>query len=1124
MLDNVLRIAIVGVGPRGLNVFERICANARQLGISAGVELVLIDSTRVGTGSVWRTDQPAHLLMNTVAEQVTIFTDDTVEMAGPVERGPSLYEWSNFLAKIGNFASLPSAALGVALRISPESYPPRAFYGHYLRWAFERTRDRYADWVRVREIVATVVDMRDGPGGFQELELDTGERLRGLHAVVLTQGHLAEAPPGASGSLTDTADRLGLTYIPPGNAADVDLNRIPEGDPVIIRGLGLTFFDYLALLTAGRGGRFTESETGLEYVASGREPLIVTGCRRGVPHHARGEHQKGVAGRYEPLLLNGDRIARLRHRARKFGDVSFRRDVWPHIAREVESVYYTRLIADRVSPHRLASFRDRYLIAPTAEDAEELLNRFGVPPQERWDWRTLADPTGGRYFTDPADFHAWLLAYLDADVQQAHLGNVHGPVKAALDVLRDLRNEVRLVVDHGGIAGSSYRDDLDRWYTPMNAFLSIGPPAHRISELAALIRAGVVRVAGPDMRVRADTRHECFVADSPLVGDSVASAHTLIDAWMPAPDLHRTADPLLRNLLRREEVRGYVIASPDGSRYRTGGLALSPGSYHPVDTVGRIHPRRYVFGVPTESVRWVTAAGARPGVNSVTLADGDAIAREILTAHRYEGPALPPNQRGVQRHSELGHDCERHHEMAVECGLLAPVGVGTPVESLLSDDAWIEAMLEVELALARAEARLGMVPGTVTDHLVVAVREHAFDAREIAQASRGAANPVVIFVERLHDAVADVDPVSANYVHYGSTSQDILDTATMVIAARVLAVLIADLDTIVGSLAELARRHRTTPIAGRTLAMHAVPTTFGAKVAVWMQGLLDARERLDRVRRTLPIQLGGAAGTLASYIECARCADSELSQAPAGEIMERLTREFAAELSLTVSATPWHTARTPIADLAAALALTSGTLGKLAVDVISQSRTETAELLEPAAPGRGESSAMPQKRNPVLSTMIRAAALQVPALASTLFGALLAEDERPAGAWHAEWQPLRECLLLVGGAAHTAVELAAGLMADADRMTENLSLTEGQIVAERLSIRLAPLLGKPIAKKALQAASFEARTTTRPLADILAECPDIAPHLTKPELAELLRPENYLGAAPDLVDRVLRRI
>ncbi|MEV6771182.1 3-carboxy-cis,cis-muconate cycloisomerase family FAD/NAD(P)-binding protein [Nocardia sp. NPDC051030] len=1107
MLDNVIRIAIVGMGPRGLNVFERICANARQLGNSAGVELLVIDSQRVGTGAVWRTDQSAHLLMNTVAEQVTIFTDDSVDMAGPVERGPSLHEWSDFLAKIGNFADLPGPAYHQALRITPDTYPPRYFYGHYLRWAFERTRDRYAEWAHVREIPATAVNLWDGPGGLQELELSTGERLRGIHAVVLTQGHLGEVRAEVPGSLADSARRSGLTYVAPANAADIDVDRIPEREPVLIRGLGLTFFDYLALLTVGRGGCFKECDGGLEYIASGREPSIVAGCRRGVPHHARGENQKGVDGRYTPLLLDAERIDRLRRRAKHLGDVSFRRDVWPLIAREVESVYYTALLADRISPQRLDSFRMRYLIAPTDDEASELLQRFGI--DTRWDWAALVDPTGGRHFADPAAYHEWLLAYLDADVREAQLGNVRGPVKAALDVLRDLRNEVRLVVDHGGIAGSSYRDDLDRWYTPMNAFLSIGPPASRIAELAALIRAGVVRVVGPGMRVRVDADRTRFVVESAQVDESMVVGRTLVDAWLPVPDVRCTADPLLRNLFQRAEVRAYVIASPDGNGYRTGGLAVAPGSHHLVDSQDRIHSRRFAFGVPTESVRWVTAAGPRPGVNSVTLADGDAIAREILTAHRYQHSSNSP---------------ERQGDMTIECGLLAPVSVGTPVESLVGDDAWIEAMLDVETALARAQSRLGMVPETLTEHLAIAVREHDFDPREIAEASRGAANPVVTFVERLHAAVADVDPASADYVHFGSTSQDILDTATMLIAARVLTVIVADLDDIVGALANLARRHRETPIAGRTLAMHAVPTTFGAKVAVWMQGLLDARDRLTGVRASLPVQLGGAAGTLASYVECARCTDSVLAQAPTGEIMERLTREFADELSLTVTATPWHTVRTPIADLASALALTSGVLGKFAVDVISQSRTEIAELAEPAATGRGESSAMPQKRNPVLSTMIRAAALQVPGLAATLFGSLLAEDERSAGAWHAEWQPLRDCLLLVGGAAHTAVELAEGLTADADRMIANLSLTEGQIVSERLAIRLAPLLGKPVAKKTLQSAAYESRSTARPLAEILAEHPDVAMHLTKEELAELLRPENYLGAAPDLVDRVLRRL
>ncbi|MFC9993577.1 FAD/NAD(P)-binding protein [Nocardia sp. NPDC127526] len=1107
MLDNVLRVAIVGIGPRGLNVFERICANARQLGISGGVELLLADSKSVGAGSVWRADQSPKLLMNTVAEQITIFTDDTVRMAGPVERGPSLYEWSNSLATMGNFARLPEYSYREALRITPQSYPPRYFYGHYLRWAFERTRNRYADRVRVREVVATAVDLRDGPGRLQELTLSTGERVRGLHAVVLTQGHLGELPAPEPGSLAHAARTLGLGYTPPANAADIDVDLIPEREPVLIRGLGLTFFDYLVLLTAGRGGRFKEADTGLEYVASGREPYIIAGCRRGVPHHARGENQKGVAGRHVPTLLDAERIDRLRSRARSSGDVSFRRDVWPLIAREVESVYYTALLDDRLGPRRRESFRARYLAAPAGREAAELLDRFHIPLAQRWNWAALADPTGGRRFAGPAAFHDWLLAYLDADVRQAELGNVRGPLKAALDVLRDLRNEVRLVVDHGGIAGSSYRDDLDRWYTPMNAFLSIGPPAHRIAELAALVRAGIVRVTGPGMRVRADAGSGCFLADSPRVDGSQVCGGHLIDAWLPVPDLRRTADPLLRRLLARDEVRGYAIGSPDGSSYRTGGLAVAPGSHRLLDARDRIHPRRFAFGVPTEAVRWVTAAGPRPGVNSVTLADGDRIAREILTDHR--------NETNSQ---------ERRNAMTIDRGLLSPVGVGTPAEALLGDDAWIEAMLAVEIALTRAESRLGMVPGEVAEHMAMAVRTHTFDAREIAEASRGAANPVVAFVERLHAAVAEIDPASANYVHYGSTSQDILDTATMVIAARVLAVIIADLDTILGSLAALARRHRTTPIAGRTLAMHAVPTTFGAKVAIWMQGLLDARDRLARVAAGLPVQLGGAAGTLASYIECARCADSDLAGATSAEITERLTREFAAELSLTVSATPWHTVRTPIADLAAALALTSGALGKLAVDVITQSRNETAELLEPAAAGRGESSAMPQKRNPVLSTMIRTAALQVPALTATLYGALLAEDERPAGAWHAEWRPLRDCLLLVGGAAHTAVELAAGLTADADRMTANLTLTDGQIVSERLAIRLAPLLGKPVAKKTLQSASYESQSTARPLADILAESPDIAVHLTKPELADLLRPANYLGAAPDLVDRVLERL
>lgn len=462
--------------------------------------------------------------------------------------------------------------------------------------------------------------------------------------------------------------------------------------------------------------------------------------------------------------------------------------------------------------------------------------------------------------------------------------------------------------------------------------------------------------------------------------------------------------------------------------------------------------------------------------------------------------------------------------MDFDKGLLAPVRAGVPMEALVSDDAWVEAMLDVELALARAQARLGIIPKDVVGHMTVAVGTHRFDTRAIAEAARGAANPVVAFVQHLQRMVAEVDPVSADYVHWGSTSQDIFDTATMLIAARALTAIIDDIDETVDALTGLGHRHRNTPIAARTLGMHAVPTTFGARVASWVQGLLDAGDRLRQVREhRLPVQLGGAAGTFASYVECARRSGGELADADAAEIFARLTDEFAAELSLAPSVAPWHSVRTPIADLAAALTTASGALGKFAVDVISQSRTEVMEVFEPAAAGRGESSAMPQKRNPVLATLIRSASLQVPALASTLFMAMLAEDERSPGAWHAEWQPLRDCLLLLGGSAHTAAELAGGLSADPERMRQCLALSGGQLVSERLSIHLTPLLGRVQAKKVLQTAAFEAAESGRSLVDVLAANAMVRNHLEVAEIRELLQPENYLGVAPDLIDLVVGR-
>ena len=326
----------------------------------------------------------------------------------------------------------------------------------------------------------------------------------------------------------------------------------------------------------------------------------------------------------------------------------------------------------------------------------------------------------------------------------------------------------------------------------------------------------------------------------------------------------------------------------------------------------------------------------------------------------------------------------------------------------------------------------------------------------------------------------------------------------MLVADRTLRQLLDDLDRIAAALARLAAEHRTTTMPGRTLTQHAVPTTFGLKAAGWRSLVLDARDRLAAVRNRLPAQLGGAAGTLAAFGE------RGASDAPA------LVEAYAAETGLAVPALPWHVLRTPVADLGCALALTAGALGKLAADVLLLTRTEIRELAEGSG---GGSSAMPHKANPVRATLIAATARQLPSLAATLLGSMTAEDERPAGAWHAEWQTLREALRLTGGAAREAGQLADGLRVFPARMRSDLELTEGLIVSERLSVALAaklgPAKGRELAEQAARALSRDGI----PLRQSLSA----AAELTEGQLDLLLDPDGYLGAAATLTDRALLR-
>ncbi|MEU2162584.1 FAD/NAD(P)-binding protein [Streptomyces sp. NPDC019208] len=605
-------IALVGAGPRGTSVLERLCASVPELAPDIPLIVHVIDPAPAGPGQVWRTDQPGELLMNTVASQVTLFTDESVACEGPIRQGPSLYAW---------------AAAGGAPALGPDDYPTRACYGRYLDWAFRTVVANAPATVRVETHRARAVRLDDAEDGTQHLVLDDGTALSGLSAVVLAQGHLPVAPGAGPTRLAAYAQRHGLRHFAPANPADLDLSGIAPGEAVLLRGLGLNFFDHMALLTTGRGGSYARVRTAehgerLVYRPSGREPRLHAGSRRGVPHQARGDNAKGASGRHHPLVLTPDVITLFRRRADAGDPPDFLGEIWPRIAKEVETVYYETLLGPSAAPD--SGFRAAFLATAhgSAEEAA-VLDAHGCPEAARWSWERISRPYAGRTFDGPDAFRDWLLGHLRRDAGHAALGNVDGPVKAALDVLRDVRNEVRQIVDHRGLSGMSRRDHLDRWYTPLNAFLSIGPPRRRIEEMTALIEAGVLRVVGPRTTVRAEGG--VFVAESPDVPGSAVTATTLIEARLPEPDLRRGRDELLSRMLRTGQCRPHTI---DG--YETGGLDVSGRPYHLIDRQGRVHPGRFAVGVPTEGVHWVTAAGARPGVDSVTLSDADAVARAAL--------------------------------------------------------------------------------------------------------------------------------------------------------------------------------------------------------------------------------------------------------------------------------------------------------------------------------------------------------------------------------------------------------------------------------------------------------------------------------------------------------------
>ncbi|RTM14495.1 MAG: 3-carboxy-cis,cis-muconate cycloisomerase [Bradyrhizobiaceae bacterium] len=438
--------------------------------------------------------------------------------------------------------------------------------------------------------------------------------------------------------------------------------------------------------------------------------------------------------------------------------------------------------------------------------------------------------------------------------------------------------------------------------------------------------------------------------------------------------------------------------------------------------------------------------------------------------------------------------------------LLAPMLSSAAMRAVCDDRSTLQNMLDFEAALARAEAATDVIPASAVGPIEAGCKADSFDMAALAEAATRSGNLAIPLVKTLTANVGKADKEAARYVHWGATSQDVIDTATMLTLRAGIDALDVDLSRAIKGFAALARSHRNTAMVARTWLQHALPMPFGLKAAEYASSLARARCRLRRLRREgLALQFGGAAGTLAAL------GDKGLV------VAERLARE----LDLPLPEAPWHTHRDRIAEAASCLAILAGSCGKIARDVSLLMQTDVAEAFEPAGEGRGGSSTMPHKRNPVAAASALGAATMAPQLAATIFAAQVQDHERSAGPWHAEWPTLPQLMLVTSGALAAIVDIAEGLEVDAARMRRNLDATQGLIMAEAVTFALAEKIGKSDAHHLVEAASKRAVAEKKHLREVLSADSQVIAQLSPEKIAALFEPMAYQGASQALIDRLL---
>ncbi|MFG3192153.1 FAD/NAD(P)-binding protein [Streptomyces omiyaensis] len=626
-------VAIIGAGPRGTSLLERLVANAAECAPDRPLTVHVIDPHPPGGGRIWRSEQSPLLWMNTTTDECTMFTDETVTCEGPVVPGPTLGEWARQLAG-GNLPAPPGflpapSASAEAGRMRDGWYTTRTTQSDYLSWAFWKSVENGMPRVRVHSHTGRAVDVHDLPLGRQRVVLADGLPPVDADVVLFAQGNVDIAPNAEEARLAEYAAAHGLGYLPPGSTVDHSLDHISAGEPVIVRGLGLCFVDTAVLLTSGRGGTFHRDASGeLRYTPSGEEPVLYVGSRRGVPYWPK--MQYGLNGTPEPCgHLDAEAVAALGDRP-----LDFALDLWPLMVREITHAGYRELAASHgelldVDARRFAERLDT--LDWDGPELKELVERAVRFDEDRIDVQETVQPLAGRRFPDLDALQNWMTDYIDAGVRRgrdprhsASLAMLHG-LTHAFHRLVELVGEKRL-------SPTAWDHDLPA-FLDLCRFLTSGPPGPRLEELLALTRAGVVRFLGAETKVT--TGEGLFHARSGNVDASV-TARTLIEARLPERAVLRVDDPLLRALIRRDEIREEGAPAPDGGdRYPTGVIdtarLIETDDAHRLKRAdGTVHESRFGAGILFSGSLLASGRFPSPRSDDEFFRQNDTIARAAL--------------------------------------------------------------------------------------------------------------------------------------------------------------------------------------------------------------------------------------------------------------------------------------------------------------------------------------------------------------------------------------------------------------------------------------------------------------------------------------------------------------